>query len=290
MARGPKKHLKRLVAPKSWLLHKMGGIWAPRPSTGPHALRESLPLTIAIRNRLKYALTRREVLMIVMRRLVNVDGKTRTDLNYPSGFMDVIGIEKTKEYYRVLYDVKGRFVLHTIDDAESKFKLLKVTSLAKGNKATIGRNPLATGQAAAIPYVTTHDGRTVRYVDPNVKRHDSIKYELATGKVLGHLKFEVGNIAMVTKGANIGRVGTIQSKERHPGSFDIVHLADKKGNQFATRSSNVFVIGDATRAWISLPKQKGIRLNILEERSERAAAKQSEKKKKGGARRAAANA
>jgi len=288
MARGPKKHLKRLVAPKSWCLNKLGGIFAPRPSTGPHALRESLPLTIAVRNRLKYALTRREVLMIVMRRLVSVDGKVRTDLNYPSGFMDVVSVEKTKEYYRVLYDVKGRFVLHTTDATESQFKLVKVVNVSRGSKSSIGRNALATGQAATIPYITTHDGRTIRYPDPNVKRHDTVKLDLTSGKCTGHLKFEVGNLAMVTKGANIGRVGTVQSKERHLGSFDIVHLQDKKGNAFATRSSNVFIIGEGSRAWISLPKQKGQKLSILEERAEKAQQKLDKKKKK--ARRTAAAA
>jgi len=279
MARGPKKHLKRLNAPKAWLLHKMGGIFAPRTSTGPHKLRESLPLSLAIRNRLKYALTRREVIMIVMRRLIEVDGKVRTDINYPAGFMDVITIPKTREQYRVLYDVKGRFVLHTIDAAESGFKLLRVVSTNRGSKASIGRNPFLTGQAGTIPYLTTHDGRTIRYPDPNVKMHDSVKFDLKTGRITQHLKFEVGNMAMVTKGANVGRVGVIQTKERHPGSFDIVHLQDKKGNQFATRSTNVFIIGDATRAAITLPKQKGIKLSVLEERAEKAQQKQADKRK-----------
>jgi len=32
MARGPKKHLKRINTPKGWLLNKTGGIWATRPS------------------------------------------------------------------------------------------------------------------------------------------------------------------------------------------------------------------------------------------------------------------
>ena len=29
MTRGPKKHLKRINAPKAWLLDKMGGIYVP---------------------------------------------------------------------------------------------------------------------------------------------------------------------------------------------------------------------------------------------------------------------
>lgn len=49
MARGPKKHLKRINTPRSWLLSKIGGIYATRPSTGPHKLRECLPLSIIVR-------------------------------------------------------------------------------------------------------------------------------------------------------------------------------------------------------------------------------------------------
>jgi len=87
MARGPKRHLKRLNAPKHWMLDKLGGIWAPRPSTGPHKLRECLPLIVLLRNRLKYALNTKEVKYILMQRLIKVDGKARTDKTYPAGFM-----------------------------------------------------------------------------------------------------------------------------------------------------------------------------------------------------------
>lgn len=65
-------------------------VQAPRPSPGPHKLRESLPLTVFLRYRLKYALTGREVVTIVNQRLVKVDGKVRTDANYPAGFMGTI--------------------------------------------------------------------------------------------------------------------------------------------------------------------------------------------------------
>lgn len=60
---------------------------APRPSTGPHKLRECLPLIIFLRNRLKYALTGDEVKKICMQRFIKIDGKVRTDVTYPAGFM-----------------------------------------------------------------------------------------------------------------------------------------------------------------------------------------------------------
>ena len=45
---------------------------APRPSAGPHKMRECLPLMIFLRNRLKYALTKKECMTILMNRLVKV--------------------------------------------------------------------------------------------------------------------------------------------------------------------------------------------------------------------------
>ncbi|KAL6548068.1 ribosomal protein S4A [Orobanche hederae] len=125
MARGLKKHLKRLNAPKHWNLDKRGGAFAPKPSSGPHKSRECMPLILILRNRLKYALTYREVIAILMQRHVLVDGKVRIYKTYPSGFMVVVSIPKTNENFRILHDTKGRFRLHSVRDEEAKFKLAK---------------------------------------------------------------------------------------------------------------------------------------------------------------------
>lgn len=265
MARGPRKHMKRLNAPSHWMLSKLGGIFAPRPSAGPHKLEECIPLCLLLRNRLKYALTRKEVQMILMRRLVQVDGKVRTDINYPAGFMDVITIPKTNENFRLLYDNKGRYTLVNVSDSEAKFKLCRVKALSKAKKASIGSNPFHQGQAGAIPYIVTHDGRTIRYCDPLIKANDTVKVDLETGKVIDHVKFELGNVCMITRGNNIGRVGILTSIEKHPGSFDICHIKDKRGHEFSTRLANVFVIGAGNKEWVKLPKAKGVKLTILEE-------------------------
>merc|ERR1711903_85666 len=260
MARGPKKHLKRLNAPKHWMLDKMGGVWAPRPSTGPHKLRECLPLILILRNRLKYALTKKEVQQILMQRLIKVDGKVRTDANFPCGFMDVISIEKTDEHFRMMYDAKGRFVVHRLNNKqfskEMQYKLCRVQKLSWGAKG--------------VPCLTTHDGRTIRYPDPCSKTHDTVKVDIATGKASDNIKFENGATAVITRGQNQGRVGVITGREKHVGSFEIVHVKDSKGRSFATRISNVFCIaGKEDDADISLPKGKGVRDNILEERKKR---------------------
>ncbi|XP_006822958.1 small ribosomal subunit protein eS4 [Saccoglossus kowalevskii] len=261
MARGPKKHLKRLNAPKHWMLDKLTGKFAPRPSTGPHKLRECLPLIIFLRNRLKYALTCDETKKIVMQRLIKIDGKVRTDITYPAGFMDVITIEKTGENFRLIFDVKGRFTTHRITNEEAKYKLCKVKKVGIAPKG--------------VPYLVTHDARTIRYPDPLIKVNDTTKVDISTGKITDFIKFDSGNVCMITGGRNLGRVGLITHRERHPGSFDIVHVKDNLGHTFATRLTNVFVIGKGNKPWISLAKGKGIRLTIAEERDKRIATKQA---------------
>jgi len=252
MVRGPKKHLKRLNTPKHWMLSKMDGIWAPRPSQGPHKLRESLPLILILGNRLKYALTGKESKMICMEKHVKVDGKTRTDPNFPAGFMDVVEIPKANDQFRLIFDTKGRFALHRISDEEKKFKLCRV----KKSELSLKK----------VPYIVTHDGRTIRYPDPAIKVDDTIKIDIESGKILSFTKFEAGKLAIITKGRNTGRVGTIVHVEHHPGSFDIVQVRDTNGHTFSTRQENVFVIGSGETSDITLPKGKGIKLSILEER------------------------
>jgi len=230
----------------------MDGIWAPRPSQGPHKLRESLPLILILRNRLKYALTGKETKLICMEKLVKVDGKIRTDPNFPAGFMDVVEIPKSGDQFRLIYDTKGRFVLHRIDDEEKKYKLARVK--------------LQQFTTKKVPYIVTHDGRTIRYPDPAIKVNDVVKVDIATGKAVDFMKFEVGNLAMITKGRNTGRVGSIVTVEKHPGSFNIVTVRDSAGNSFSTRQENVFIIGSGETAAVTLPKGKGVKLSILEER------------------------
>jgi len=56
---------------------------------------------------------------------------------------------------------------------------------------------------------------------------------------------------------------------RHQGSFHIGHITDSTGNTFATRLNNVFTIGKGSRPWVSLPRGKGVKLSILEQKEVR---------------------
>jgi small subunit ribosomal protein S4e len=159
--------LKRMYAPSHWMLEKLNGKYATRPSTGPHKLRECIPLKVLLKNRLKYALSGQEVIKIVKDKegLIKVDNKVRRDPRYPLGFMDVVTIEKTGEHFRILYDVKGRYMPHKIDAKEAAFKLCKIKRKCMG--------------ANKIPYIVTNDGRTIRYPHPDIKKNDSIKVNIS---------------------------------------------------------------------------------------------------------------
>jgi len=250
--RGPKKHLSRLAAPRHWMLDKLSGKYAPKPSAGPHKTRECLPMAVLLRNKLKFALTMKEVTLIVMQRLIKIDGKVRTDTHYPVGFMDTVSIEKTGQHFRLSFDTKGRFFLVPITQADSKTKLCRVRSQAVGKRG--------------VPHIVTHDGRTLRYANPDIKVNDTILLSLHDSKIMDVVRFEVGNVAMITGGFNHGRTGVIINIEKHDGGYTIVHVKDSRGTTFLTRMSNVFVIGHGATPLVPLPRGDGIRLTIEEEK------------------------
>lgn len=258
MARGPKKHLKRLNAPSHWMLDKLGGVYAVRPRAGPHRLLESIPLSLVIRNRLKYALTNKEVNYIAKQRFVKVDGRIRTDPKFPAGFMDVITIEKTGDRFRLLYNTKGKFILHKIKGNEVGVKICRIKKRGYAPNRT--------------PFLTTHDGRTLRFADPNIAVGDSVLLDVKTNKVLEWAKLKLGSLVCVTGGHNTGRIGELVDIERHPLTFDIVHIKDAEGHQFATRAQNAFVIGSGTNnAMINLPKGNGVKESTLVDRERKLA-------------------
>ena len=101
------------------------------------------------------------------------------------------------------------------------------------------------------------------YPDPLIKVNDTIQIDLETGKMTDFIKFDTGTMCMVTGGANLGRIGEITNRERHPGSFDVVHVKDANGNSFTTQLSNIFVIGKGNKPWISLPRERVSALPLL---------------------------
>jgi len=78
-----------------------------------------------------------------------------------------------------LIDVKGRFVLNPISAKSASFKLCQI------KKRALGPNK--------IPYIVTHDARTLRYPPPDINVLDTIKLNVNDGKIEDVYRFESGN-------------------------------------------------------------------------------------------------
>merc|ERR1719150_3045757 len=67
----------------------------------------------------------------------------------------------------------------------------------------------------------------------------------------------------------------IDQIDKHPGSFDIVHLTereskgDHEAQSFCTRIGNVFMLGKGDKPWVTLGFDKGIRPTIFEDSARR---------------------
>merc|ERR1712224_282818 len=110
------------------------------------------------------------------------------------------------------------------------------------------------------------DGRTLRFPNPEIRVGDSIKLDLnhATKKpIMDFYKFDIDVLVMVVQGRNRGRVGNIRKIERHLGAYNLAHIVDARGHIFATRESNIFVIGQS-KPEVVLSSDEGVKINILE--------------------------
>lgn len=235
-----------------------------------------IPMALLLRNQLKYALTYMEVKRIAKQRVVKIDGKLRLDIRFPLGFMgkkkldmiynvlDVVEISKTNEKFRMLPSAKGKFRPHPINAEEAKFKLCRIEKLKDLPKG--------------VQVASTHDGRCLRYIHPDIKVHDVVKVDLSTGRATGeYVEFKVGHVAYIMKGSCNGRVGTITNLRVHPGTPTIVELIDANGKEFSTRIGNTFVIGtDMDHLLISLPKDRGLRKSAFDVETENSKAKLDE--------------
>lgn len=241
--------LKRKPAPKFWPIHRKEFVWVVKPSPGPHSLKNCLPLTIVLRDILKFAKTRKEAKTIVSQGKVYVDGKVRREDHFPVGLMDVIFISAIDNYFRIVPSRKG-LILHPISKEESNFKLCRIE-----NKKVVENGHVQ---------LNLHDGSNilVKVVDPKkpqedtYKALDTVKISLPERQILEQVKMKENDFAIITSGKNIGKHGKIIEIEKTKGKKStnaLVTIEDKKGNRYQTILNFVFAIGEG-QPLISIPE------------------------------------
>ena len=236
--KGGVRHLKRMHAPRFWPIHVKEAQWTKKPRPGPHANETSLPLSIIVRDVLKYAKTGRGAESIISQRKVKVDGKTRIDAKYPTGLMDVIEIPEAKVAVRVL-PIRGKGLsVANIPQPEAAFKLCRIE-----DKRTVRGGNFQ---------LNLHDGRNIllKVTDPRRPEDtygtfDTIQIGIPDQKILRHLKFSEGSQVIVTSGRNLGRIGRVKKIEEGSAARPpMVTIEDAESKIFQTVANYVFVVGE----------------------------------------------
>ncbi len=223
-------HMKRLNAPRAWNIPRKGKVWAPRTVPGAHPKEKSVPLLVVIRDMLKKADNAREAIKIIKEGKVLVDGRVIKEPKFGVGFMDVVSIPLIEEYYRVLYDKKGRIVLEQIDESEKDFKLCKIR-----NKTILKKGRLQ---------LNLHDGRNQLADNDVYKTGDVIKITIPEQKIVKHIPLEKGSLVYLSGGKHAGI--TARVKEILPGTMTrkpIVVLESEDGKEIRALKDHAFVIG-----------------------------------------------
>ena len=219
-------YMKRLTAPRSWPVKRKIGIWVTKPAPGPHAVEDSMPIVLVMRDMLKLCDNAREAKRVIGERDILVDGRPVRDPKLPVGIMDVITMPKLKENYRMLLDAKGKFTLESISEDHAKWKLCRIESktTVKGGKTQLN----------------LHDGRNLLVDKDTYKTGDVLKLEVPSQKILDVFGLSEGSVAMVVSGAHAGETKHIEeyTVTRRP-TPNLVHFNDGT----MTVKGNVFVIG-----------------------------------------------
>jgi small subunit ribosomal protein S4e len=222
------RRLKRRAAPKTWPIPRKGTKWVQRPSPGPHAQDQSIPLAIVLRDLLHLVASAREARIVVRSGAVRIDGKVAKELDRGIGLMDTLSLAAPlNATYRVVNDRHGRLVLIAIPATEAGVKISRVRF----------KHAVPEGKVE----VTLHDGRNLLVAPSSPYRvGDSLKIEVPTQKVVDHLKLAPGALAYVAGGTHVGQLARVEKIEvRNSSQPNLVHF--KEG--FSTIKEYVFVVG-----------------------------------------------
>ncbi len=229
--KGPTKHLKRHMSPAFWPIHRKGGTWAVRPSSGPHSLKTSIPTKVILRDQFKYATTAREAKSLIKNGKMLIDGKVRKDDRFPVGLMDVVHIPDTKEYFRVLPDHGGKLKFLAITAEEAQFKLCRI----------IGKTSLKAGKTQ----LNLHDGNNVvlNTETDKYKVNDVLKIKVPEKEIQDSIEFKEMQQVIITGGKSQGEQGVLTGLGTEPGWKKTATIRTLEGNDIRTLSKYLFVVG-----------------------------------------------
>lgn len=216
------RHLKRLNAPKGWIIPRKTTKYIAKPMPGAHKIMESMPLSLVLR-KLGHAATAAEAKKILNAHQILVDGKRVRSLKSQLGIMDSIALPGTNEYYRIVFDKKGRLHMAPIPKGETGLKLCKVVS-----KTTV---------AGGKTQLNLSDGRNIIADKGAAKTGDTLLLQVPGQKIQQHIALEKGALIYLLGGKHIGTFGVLEKVEND----EIIFAAD--GKSIATAKKYALAVG-----------------------------------------------
>jgi small subunit ribosomal protein S4e len=229
--RGGTKHLKRIASAKAVpITDKKAHTWMTRPAPGPHPAKHAIPLGVFARDVLKLAPTLRECRRILASRMLEVDGRVRTDEKFPVGLMDVVSFPKSGRHIRLTVDSKGRLSPRDIEKGQASRKILRVV-----RKHTVPGGKLN---------LTFHDGRNL-LSDNHVRVGDSVVVSIPKVKMESHLKREKGARCLVMEGKHAGSIVQLKEIIERKGGKPSEAVVQGGSAEFITVAKYLFVVDEA---------------------------------------------
>ncbi|RMF55295.1 30S ribosomal protein S4e [Candidatus Woesearchaeota archaeon] len=219
-----KKHLKRLATPKNWPIKRKGSVFITRPNPGAHTLSLGVSLNTLFKEIIPKCKTRKEVMFLLNKKGVLVDGRRRKDPKYNVGLMDVVEIPSTKEYFRILLDEKGKLFALQIDKKDAELKPVRIKGKTVLKKGKIQLN--------------TGGGRNILVEKDDYKVGESLILKIPEQKIVDHIKPEKGAILYFIDGTYAGHSGKLEKIDGNK-----IIFKNEKGELFETKKGYEFLIG-----------------------------------------------
>ncbi|MFH1511165.1 MAG: KOW motif-containing protein [Candidatus Woesearchaeota archaeon] len=214
-----KRHLKRMMAPKTWKILRKRNTFIARPQPGAHSLKTGMPIVIVLRDYLKQAQTMREAKHILSIGAVLVDGKKISNIRHMVGLMDLIAVGN--DHYRMIVNTKGQLSIINAKEKDTKPKKIANKTKYKGQTQ-----------------INFFDGTNMLVTEDKYKPGDTLLIEFP-GRISAHYALAAGATVYLTGGKHKGQQGTVESIEKSG------IMCKTSTGKHIVQKMHVFVIGDS---------------------------------------------
>jgi small subunit ribosomal protein S4e len=217
-------HLKRLSMPKTWDIDRKTNTFVMRPHPAGVVRSLAMPLSVIIREVLKFGQTGRDIKYILNNKEILVNGIRRREPKFPVGLMDVLDATDEKRAFRLLLNRKGKLQFVEIKKTEASIILLRIA----------GKTTLRKGATQ----LNCSNGTNIIVDKDTFATNDSIVYDFLKKEVVEHLPFAKKAHVYLIGGKQVGDSGTIQDI-----TTKNVIVKSHSGDVYETAKKYAFVVG-----------------------------------------------